>query len=400
MDTIQQVREHRNELARQARNMLDQTPAAEWKKEQTADYDKVIEQIDNLDSRIERHQKQVDLEADKAINDMGGHTDPVMAESRKVMAKWMRKGDDAVTAEEWQAIRNTMSTTTDAQGGYTVAEEVATSVIEAMKALGGMRAVANSITTANGVVINFPTSDYTSEIGEIIAQNQPATDLDPSFGTKSIGAFKYSSKVITVPFELLQDSSVDIEAFVLRVIARRLGLITNQHFTTGVGTTEPQGIVTAATVGKAMAAAAVTYDDLLDLEHSVDPAYRQMPGAGWMFNDNTLKAIRKLKDDDKRPLFLPSYDAGIRGGVPAELMGRPININQQMPDLTDSGKGILFGDFSSYLIRDVSAMNLFRFTDSAFTKKGQVGFLAWMRADGASLDVGGAVKAMEATASV
>jgi HK97 family phage major capsid protein len=111
-----------------------------------------------------------------------------------------------------------------------------------------------------------------------------------------------------------------------------------------------------------------------------------------MFNDNTLKSIRQMKDGSSRPLFVPGYETGVPGGAPDMLLGNPIVINQDVADMAASAKSILFGDFSFYVIRDVMAMQMFRFTDSAFTKKGQVGFLAWMRSGGNLVDVGGAVK--------
>lgn len=400
IESIQQKRERRNEYARQARNMVDTIKGDDWKQEHVSQYDELLAKIEGIDADICRHQKVMDLDAERTINAMGGNAHEQEGE-RSLFNKWMRGGDNAISAEEWAAIRNTMSTTTGSEGGFTVQTDVAADVLEALKSFGGMREIATVIQTAKGNPLSFPTSDYTSEEGEIVAQNQPATDLDPSFGTLPLNVFKYSSKVVTVPIELLQDSEVDIEALIRRVIVSRLGRITNKHFTIGNGSTQPNGIVTAAAVGASVATAAIDYEDLLDLQHSVDPAYRAMPGAAWMFNDATLKVVRKLVDDQQRPLFLPSYDSGIRGGVPAELMGYRFTINQDVPDLAgdNAGKALLFGDLSKYHIRDVMAMEMFRFTDSAFTKKGQVGFLAWMRSGGNYLDIGGGVKALEVGAT-
>jgi HK97 family phage major capsid protein len=397
VETMQQKRERRNEYARQARNMVDTVKGDNWTADHTSEYDELINKIELVDAEITREQKILDLTAETTIKSVGGNIaseDEGEYNQRALMQKWMRGGDTALSQDEWHAVLNTMSTTTDSEGGYTVQTEVASEIIEALKAFGGMRDVSTIISTSKGNPMSFPTSDYTNEEGEIIAQNQPATDLDPSFGAKSLPVYKYSSKVVTVPFELLQDSEVDIESFVRRVIERRLARITNKHYTIGDGSDKPTGIVEAATVGHTASSVEIDYLDLLELEHSVDPAYRGR--ARWMFADSTLKQIRKLKDEQERPIFLPSYDAGIRGGVPAELMGYAMTINQDVPALAADGvaKSVLFGDFSGYHIRDVMAMQLFRFTDSAFTKKGQVGFLAWMRTGGNFLDVGGAVKAM------
>jgi len=151
--------------------------------------------------------------------------------------------------------------------------------------------------------------------------------------------------------------------------------------------------MTAAPVGvtgAVSATAVITYDNLIDLEHSVDPAYRQ--NGKWSFHDDMLKLIRKVKDGQGRPIFVPGYEQGNPGGAPDRLLNRDIQINQHIASPAVSAVSIAFGDFSYYKIRDVMSVQLFRFTDSAYTTKGQVGFLAWMRSGGNLLDIGGAVK--------
>lgn len=395
--TIQQMREKRNELARETRNLLDtNTQGKVWDATHQAKYDANIGEIEAIDAAIDREQKLLNLTAEREFKQMGvTERDGQSADGnvRALFNRWLAGGDKALNADEWSHIRNTMSTTTNSEGGFTVPTEVANSVLDALKAYGGMREVATVLRTAGGNPLNYPTSDGTSEEGEIIAQNTTATDLDPSFGIKTIGAYKYSSKIITVPIELMQDSAVNIEAFVRDRIAMRLGRITNKHFTIGTGSSQPNGLVTASTAGKAGAVSAtpaITYDDLVDLQHSVDPAYRL--SARWMFADATLKLIRKLKDTAGRPIFVPGYEGGITGGAPSELLGAQYVINQDVAVPAASAKSVLWGDFSKYIIRDVMDMMLFRFTDSAYAKKGQVAFLAWMRTDGNLIDVGGAVK--------
>jgi HK97 family phage major capsid protein len=176
-----------------------------------------------------------------------------------------------------------------------------------------------------------------------------------------------------------------------------LGRITNKHFTTGTGSSQPNGVVTAATTGvtatnSTSQVTAVTYDSLVALQHSVDPAYRNLGNTSWMFNDTTLRVIRQIKDGQSRPIFVPGYESGSPAGAPDRLLGAPIQINQSVASMAANAKSILFGDFSFYTIRDVMAVELLRFTDSAYAKKGQVGFLAWMRSGGNLVDVGGAVK--------
>jgi len=402
-ENIQAMRERRDALAKETRNLLDKNTHAEWNDELQAKYDENMAEVERIDAAVKREQKLLDAEAGDMLAEMGGRESEEGQQTpaaRAAFSKLIRNGDRALSDEDWSALnqdvgrfQNTTSNGTDSEGGYTVQTDVANSILDAMKAYGGMREISNVIRTEGGNPFNWPTSDGTSEEGEIVAENQSATDADPSFGVKTISAYKFSSKVITVPFELLHDASVDIEEFVRGRIVDRLGRITNKLFTTGTGTAQPEGIVTASTAGRTGAVSAtadITYTDLLELEHSVDPAYRSQ-NPRWVMHDSALKLVRQIKDSDGRPLFVPSFDLRL-SGAPAELMGYPITINQHMAEPAPDAKSILFGATNFYVIRDVMAMSLFRFTDSAYTKKGQVGFLAWMRADGKLVDVGGAVK--------
>lgn len=398
-ETIQAMRERRNALVKETRNLLDNNPGATWNDDHQKQYDEKMAEVERIDGSIERHQKQLDAEADETFKAMGGRETDANAEQTQLQAmyaRWLARGDKALSAEEWQTVQAAMSGNPDVnpeQGGYTVPKETARSILEALKAYGGMREVATVIQTAGGNPLSYPTTDGTSEEGELVPENTAATDDDIEFGTKGLGGYKFSSKVVTVPFELMQDSAIDVEALVNGRLTTRLGRVTNRFYTTGTGTSQPMGAVTASASGKTGAVSAtpvITYEDLVDLEHSVDPAYRM--NASYMFHDQVLAMVRKVKDLDGRPIFVPSLADGSVGGAPARLMNRPITINQQMAVPAASARSMLFGDLSKYVIRDIMRVTLFRFTDSAYTKKGQVGFLAWMRSDGNLMDVGGAVK--------
>jgi HK97 family phage major capsid protein len=399
MKSIQDLRERRHALAKNLHELLEKSPGDKWNGECQNKYDTGMKEIDDLDHEIGRiqalHEKMADDALDNALDDAGKRHKRNGDEKSSVaiFTKWLRQGDKGLTAEDWATIRNTMSTTTQSEGGYTVATEVAKVIADALKAYGGMRAVSTVLQTAQGNPINYPTSDGTSETGEQLAENVSATGADPTFGVVALNTYKYSSKVVAVPFELLQDSSVDIEAFIRRRLVTRIGRITNTKFTTGTGTNEPRGVVTAAGAGKVGTTGqtlTVIYDDLVDLVHSVDPAYRDLNNCRFMMADSSLKVIRKLKDTTGRPIFLPGYDLNAK--MPDTILGYGVQINQDVAVMAASAKSILFGDFTFYVIRDALEMSLFRFTDSAYAKLGQVGFLMFSRNGGNYVDVGGGVK--------
>ena len=393
--SIQQLRESRNGFALEARKLMDETKDQKWTAEHQLKYDNLTGNITDLDARIDREQKVLDLAAEehfahKEVKAGKKDTEDHLSEVQ-IFDKWMRRGERGMSQEQAQKFYNTMSTTTAGEGGYTVPTTISSNLIESLKASGGMRNVATILNTEQGNPMNFPTSDSTSEVGEILAENAAATTLDPSFGTVGLNTYKYSSKVVTVPIELLQDSSVDIEAFVRALIVRRIGRITNQHFTTGTGTGQPRGVVTGAASGKVGTSGqtlTVIYDDLVDLQESIDEAYQQGGTCRFMMAQGSRKVIRKIKDTSGRPIWTPSYEGGMGVGAADMLLGKELVINNDMPTMAANAKSIIFGDFSKYIIRDALSVQLMRFDDSAFASKGQVGFLAFIRSGGNLVDTG------------
>ena len=94
-----------------------------------------------------------------------------------------------MSAEEALKVRNTMSTTTGSEGGYTVPTEVASTLVNLLKKYAFMRQVSDSITTAFGGPLSYPTSDGTSETGELVAQNASSASADPTFGTRDMATY-------------------------------------------------------------------------------------------------------------------------------------------------------------------------------------------------------------------
>jgi HK97 family phage major capsid protein len=179
--------------------------------------------------------------------------------------------------------------------------------------------------------------------------------------------------------QLIQDSAFDIEGWLTARLGERLGRILNAHFTTGTGTSQPDGLVTGTPSGKVGATGqttTVTYDDLIDLIDSLDPAYQG--NAQFMLSQSSRKSVRKLKDTTGQPLWQPS----IQAGMPDQLLGYGYVINQDLPAPAANAKSVLFGDFrQAYLIRLVTDLSVIRFNER-YMDYLQVAFAAYQRADG------------------
>ncbi|MGE4297030.1 MAG: phage major capsid protein [Desulfovibrionaceae bacterium] len=363
-----------------------------------AEADKIQERVDRID-RLDAAENSAATAIAFAADLAGVSVDEANAHEAAVAAafnSFMRGGILALNEDQRGiifarhqaipgAVRNAQTTTTTG-GGYLIPTGFHNMLTEALLAFGGVRSVATMLPTDGGNPLPMPTVNDMGNKGARVAENVQHSGQDVTFGQVTLNAYTYSSKVVLVPVQLMQDSAFDLTGWLAKALANRLGRITNEEFTTGNGTAQPNGIVTAATLGKTGASGQTTtiiYDDIVDLLHSVDPAYRMSPGCGWMFADSTLKALRKIKDGESRPIWQP----GLAGGAPDTILDKPYTINQDMAAMAASAKSILFGDLSLYHIREVKGIHLLRL-EERYADYLQVGFLAFQRCDGDLLNAG------------
>lgn len=405
MATIRDLREKRANLWQQAKALHDKALAE--KRDMTAEelqqWDGYNSEMDALKLTIDReerlqsiHQELETAQPTQAAgrDQMGGQQPGQSPEYRKAFWQWARHGMDGLEPQQRAALRGgvsniggeirAMGVAVPTGGGFGVADEDMTPIVDAMKFYGGMRQAGCTILrTSTGADLPVPTADDTGNTGEQLGENTAVSEQDITLGQKILRAYIYSSKLIRVSYALLQDSAFPIETWLTERLGERLGRITNTKFTTGSGAATPEGVVTGSTYcGTTTASAtAITYDELVDLELSVDRAYRQQ--ARFMFNDTTVKALKKLVDGVSRPVWVP----GIALREPDTVLGYPYTINSDMASPVASAKAVLFGDFRAYWIRDVQDITLVRLTER-YADYLQVGFMAFSRHDGQLIDAG------------
>lgn len=309
-----------------------------------------------------------------------------------------------------QRSQNTLSL---GAGGAVVAPDVSMygRIVEALKWYSGMeQAGAEVMTTDTGADLPIATDNDTSNTGAIVSEEgSQASGTSVTMGQVVLHAYLYSSKVVKVSWQLLQDASFDIDAYLGRKFGIRLGRIQNTHFTTGTGTNQPQGLTTAAAVGRQSAAgntSSVVADDVLRLIRSIDPAYLNM-NCRFMTASATALAFELLKDGNGQYMWRDSGGFnGLTGGgglgttgIAGFLRGYPVVLNNDMPALATSAKHTSFGDHTFYKIRRVRAIQIVRINE-LYVENGQVGFLAFLRADGGLVDAGtNPVKLLQNSAS-
>lgn len=386
--SIKELTEKREKLVADAREALDEITkntdearATELEKR----HDDIMAEFDKVDGQIAREQRMAN--AQKRIDDAAaeerarqrpvpkdqiegrGQDEGEEQSYRQIFYKFLANGADLgeLSGEERSVLKRGVEvkaefraqTTTGGggtAGGYTVPTELSDQIIKSMKMWGPMydEDICTTVTTTGGNPITLPTVDDISSTAGQHTEGTALTDdggKDVTFGKKQLEAYAYDTEFVRFSWELAADSIFNMETLLGSLLGERLGRIANLQLTTGDGTGDPNGIVTASTMGKtAAAAAAVAYDEIIDLVHSVDPAYRQSPKVRFMFNDLTLAAIRKLKDGDGRYI----WTAGdVQNGVPGTILGYRYSINQAMDGISTGKKSMLFGDFAKYFVRKV-----------------------------------------------
>lgn len=382
MSKILELRETRAKAWDAAKAFLDSRRGNDGliSAEDTATYDKMEEEVINLGKEIDRLEKQaeIDLELSKPVN-----TPIVNKPSQTGEIKTGRATDEYKEAF-WSAMRNkinykvqnALEVGTDSEGGYLVPDEFERTLIEALEEENIFRTLAKVITTSSGdrkipVVATKGTAAWVDEEGEI-------TESDDAFTQVSIGAYKLAT-MIKVSEELLNDSVFNLESYIAKEFARRIGTKEEEAFFKGDGSGKPTGIFNAtggASLGvTAASATAITVDEVMDLFYSLKSPYRKK--AIFVMNDSTVKAIRKLKDGNGQYLWQPSITAG----TPDTILNRPVKTSAYVPAIAAAAKTIAFGDFGYYWVADRQGRS-FKRLNELFAVTGQVGFMATQRVDG------------------
>lgn len=338
-----------------------------------ADYDSVLEarSVDVEPETPESRSARRDAEYSRAFDLMVREgIEGLDREDRQLLAAHFVQGDPDSRESRAQA------TTSGSAGGYLIPPGYRAVIIERMKAFGGVMAHATILNTETGNPLQWATNDDTGNVGSILTENTQASTVAMTFGTASLGAYMYSSGIVLASLQILQDSVFPLDTWLPGHLGTRIGRAVAAHLVSGTGSGQPLGVATNATASVTGAdTTTISYDNLIDLEHSLDPAYRS--NCRFMMADATLAVIRKIKDSQGHPLWVP---VPVPGMAPT-INGQPYFIDQGMAVPGASNKSILFGDFArAYVIRHVLDMQMVRFAER-YLDFLQVGFMAFTRLD-------------------
>ncbi|WP_236616846.1 phage major capsid protein [Sphingobium lactosutens] len=417
MTILTQYYEERGQLVAEARDLLSQAEKETDTSKATEleqRHDAIMGKVDALDLRIKREERTAAAERDEEERrsrnrprgrdvhhrgQEGGEgeersDEQLQAEYRDVFYAMLSEGGDvgALTAEQRSLLRRgyvenrTQTAGSPAAGGYTVPTTLANRIVETMLDWGPMYdpGITDEMVTSSGNPFDIPTNDDTGNSADALDEAEDLLEDDSGdleFGEASLSAYVDATPWLKISFELLQDSVFNIERFVGRKLGERLGRRANRQLTIGTGVNQARGIVVASSIGKTAASAtAIVADELIDLQHSVNQAYRRSPSCRWMFSDTTLAAIRKLKDGQGNFLW---QMGDVRANAPDIILGKPYSVNDDVPQMATGNRSVLFGDFSRYTVRKVGSPLIGTVRERFWPKVGMAGLI---RYDGDLLD--------------
>ena len=376
---VNELRAMRAKAWESAKNFLDshRNENGMLSLEDTKTYEEMEAKIVNLGKEIERQEKMDAMEREMA---MPVNTPITSKPENTKMEEKKGRASDAYKKAFWNGMRskyasvsNVLSEGTDSEGGYLVPDEYENTLVQALEGENVIRGRSHVITTSNGTH-KIPVVASKGE-ASWIDENGAYPEDDDTFSQVNIDAHKVGT-IIKVSEELLNDSAFNLESYFAQEFGRRIGTKEEEAFINGNGSSKPTGILTSAEVGVTAASdKTITADEIIDLFYSLKGSYRR--NAVWVLNDTTVKAIRKLKDNNGQYIWQPA----LKDGDHDTLLGRPILTTGAMPEIAADAKPVIFGDLSYYWIGDRQGVT-FKRLNERYADMGQVGFLASKRVDG------------------
>ena len=386
---FKELKEKRAGLYAQIDSLRKETDGREMTAEEQQRWDTLFADYEKADKAVAAEEKFLDIQrrqAEEAYRQNNGGAAGAAAgkdtpEYRRAFADYLLNGAQGISPETRSLIEKRDSIS-GLSAGVLIPTDLASSIEIALKSYGGMFEAGQIITTSKGGDLTFPTVNDTAAKATIVAEYDQSTKRTPTFGSVTLKAFTYRTPIIPVSLELLQDSAFDLDALLSQLLSESFGRGVNEHLTTGSGTGQPRGIVTAATaIENGAAAGAITLDNIIDLIAGVDSAYAKT--GKFMFNHKTLWALAKIKDTHGQYI----WQENARVGQPGTIFGKGYVINDDVADIGAGNASVLFGDLSKYKIRLVKGFRVIRLNE-LLAEYLSIGLFGFARVDGTLIDAG------------
>ena len=381
--TINELREKRNQAWNAAKAFVETKRDKDGilSEEDAKTYAEMEKRVKDISAEIDRMQAMEAMERELNKPTSTPITENPMNTRSEKPKKTGRASDEYKQAvlnalrSNFRQVSNIMQEGVDADGGYLVPDEYDSRLITKLTEENVIRRLGHRLSTSGDHKINIAAS---TPAAAWIEEGESLTFGDVTFDQIILDAHKLHVAV-KVTEELLYDSMFDIENYLFDAFGKALANAEEDAFINGDGNGKPLGILAAAggaqTGVTTASSTAITADEVINLVYSLKRPYRK--NAVFIMNDQTIAAIRKLKDGNGMYMWQPALTAG----EPDRLLGYPVHTSQFMPTIAAGAKTIAFGDFSYYNIGDRGSRSLGELRE-LFAGNGMVGFLAKERVDG------------------
>ena len=436
METIQKLKEQRSSVMTKWSDLLKVAETREWSPEETQMVAQLQAKVDDLDARITACEAYLakdpedDAAQDDAAQDETNAADDAEMKEEKKRSQASRSafasrrampapgfvsdyndrqrtrdknlalrgfllGNEATNEQRAAAERTGLNlnsrslsiplsayqieerdnTSSGSAGGYTIPQGFLAELNIRRALFNPMREHARVIETETGNPLPLPTVDDVSNTGSLVAEATASSATDVTFGQITLNSYTYRS-LVKASNELLRDTGIDIQSYLAQLMGDRIGRSESAAFTTGTGSSQPQGFVTGASAGvTAASATAITINEVVGLINSLDAAYH--PNAKFAMHQSVWYYLLKLQDSLGRNLIPMNY----ADPTDRRLMGFPVILNNSMASsVATTAKTIAFGDFEQFYIRDAGPLEIRRL-DERYADAYETGFLAVGRRD-------------------
>ena len=369
--------EVRNNLIAQAREVLDLATAESrgLSSEESEKIARIEADIDQRDAAIDTARKLTERE--NRAYEAAATLNTTVEESRQSESDILRSiaMGEIRGGHEFKSEKRTLTSSDN-----TVPKSFYDQVFQIARLAGPMLELGEVINTSTGENLTIPTLTARST-ATIKGEAVQISDSDPTFSSITLGAFKYSF-LVPVANELLNDAGFDLSSLIAEQAGNSIGFAVNTGLTTGTGTVEPTGVMTAASsavTGGTGVAGAPTYENIVDLVYALDGQARLLPGVGFITAKSGLAALRKIKDGDGRYIWTDGGNAA--QNQPATLLGYPVYENPAVAAVATAAFSLGFGHMPSYKVRTAGGIQIAQSGDFAFDKDVTT-FRVTMRVDG------------------
>lgn len=367
---LKELSEQRADLETQMKELLKKAKEEKraFSENEELQFNELERSIKAIDKTIEAEKRALVLTQDKKVEPEKGKVEDLTKEEIRTQEQAEEKAFANFIRGKAQEIRAGEIQLTQGANGAIIPVSIANKIIVAVKDMVPFLTLSDVINTTGKLSVPVYGEDATNYINaDYVEEGTALTDNVGKFITVDLTGYVIGALAL-VSNKLITNSDIDIVNFIVNQVARALAEKLEKEFTVGTSN-KITGVLSAKTSITAASATAITYDELINLKHSIKQQFRK--NAVWIMNDTTYTAICKLKDNDGRPYFKDDDYM---------LLNNRVIVTDSMPEIAQSAKVIVFADLSGYTIKGAKAVEVTVLRER-YAEKNMIGVMAYAEYD-------------------